>query len=165
MQLTLKYQFFYFLYFHSTLVFFAFLSEYKSNSRKIILSLKISKYQPGTKRWYFLNKKKFSSFLFCNLFHHLQVYPRILSTCVYVWPKQGTHASLITGCNFNGLEFLEFQNKSKYSSNIFHYQIYASSKMEIKNYDSFFKSALLLSGDIQLNSVPTSDTSFVCKEH
>ena len=78
-------------------------------------------------------------------------------------PKQGTHASLITGCNFNGLEFLEFQNKSISSSNIFHYQIYALSKMEIKNYDSFFKSALLLSGDIQLNSVPTSDTSFVCK--
>ena len=78
-------------------------------------------------------------------------------------PKQSTHASLITGCNFNGLEFLECQNKSKNSLNIFHYQIYASSKMEIKNYDSFFKSALLLSGDIQLNSVPTSDTSFVCK--
>ena len=47
--------------------------------------------------------------------------------------------------------------------NIFHYQIYASSEMEIKNYDSFFKSALLLSGHIQLNPVPTSDTSFVCK--
>ena len=76
-------------------------------------------------------------------------------------PKQGTHVSLITGCNFNGFEFLEFQNKSKNSSNIFHYQIYTSSKIEIKNYDSFFKSALLLSGDIQLNPVPTSDTSFV----
>ena len=36
--------------------------------------------------------------------------------------------------------------------------------MEIKNYDPFFKSALLLSGDIQLNSVPTFDTSFVCKK-
>ena len=78
-------------------------------------------------------------------------------------PKQSTHASLITGCNFNGLEFLECQNESKNSLNIFHYQIYASSKMEIKNYDFFFKPALLLSGDIQLNSVPTPDTSFVCK--
>ena len=35
--------------------------------------------------------------------------------------------------------------------------------MEIKNYGPFFKSALLLPGDIQLNPVPTSDTSFVCK--
>ena len=35
--------------------------------------------------------------------------------------------------------------------------------MEIKNYDLFFKFALLLSGDIQLNRVQTSDTSFVCK--
>ena len=78
-------------------------------------------------------------------------------------PKQGTHISLIAGCNFDRLEFLEFQNKSKNSLNIFHYQIYASSKMEIKNYDLFFQFALLLSGDIQLNPVQTSDTSFVCK--
>ena len=78
-------------------------------------------------------------------------------------PKQGTHISLIAGCNFDRLEFLEFQNKSKNSLNIFHYQIYASSKMEIKNYDLFFQFALLLSGDIQLNPVQISDTSFACK--
>ena len=35
--------------------------------------------------------------------------------------------------------------------NIFHYQIYALSKMKMKNCDSVFKFALLLSGDIQLN--------------
>ena len=78
-------------------------------------------------------------------------------------PKQGTHISLIAGYNFDGLEFLEFQNKPKNYLNIFHYQIYASSKMEIKNYDLFFQFALLLSGDIQLNPVQTSDTSFVYK--
>ena len=36
-------------------------------------------------------------------------------------------------------------------------------KWKLKIMALFFKSALLLSGDIQLNSVPTSDTSFVCK--
>ena len=35
--------------------------------------------------------------------------------------------------------------------------------MEIKNYESFLKFALLLSGDIQLNPGPTSDVCFVCK--
>ena len=35
--------------------------------------------------------------------------------------------------------------------------------MKIKNYDSFFKFALLLSGDIQLNPWPTSDACFVSK--
>ena len=35
--------------------------------------------------------------------------------------------------------------------------------MEIKNYDSFFKFALLLSGDIQSNIGSISDVCFVCK--
>ena len=35
--------------------------------------------------------------------------------------------------------------------------------MKIKNYDSFFKFALLISGDVQLNPGPTSDVCFVCK--
>ena len=46
---------------------------------------------------------------------------------------------------------------------MFHYQINAFSKMKIKNYDSFLKFALLLSGDIQLNPEPTSDVYFVSK--
>ena len=78
-------------------------------------------------------------------------------------PKEGIHVSSLTEYKFDGLEFLEFQNKSKNSLKIFHYQIYALSKMKIKNYDSFFSFALLLSGDIQLNPGPTSDVCFVCK--
>ena len=35
--------------------------------------------------------------------------------------------------------------------------------MEIKNFESFFKFALLLSGDIQGNTGSTSDVSSVCK--
>ena len=35
--------------------------------------------------------------------------------------------------------------------------------MKIRNYDSFFSFALLLSGDIQLNPGPTSDICFICK--
>ena len=35
--------------------------------------------------------------------------------------------------------------------------------MKMKNYDSFFKVALLLSGDIRLNPGPTFDVCFVCK--
>ena len=35
--------------------------------------------------------------------------------------------------------------------------------MKIKSHDSFFKFALLLSADIQLNPGPTSDVCFVCK--
>ena len=35
--------------------------------------------------------------------------------------------------------------------------------MKIKNYDSFCKCALLISGDIQLNPGPTTDVCFACK--
>ena len=72
-------------------------------------------------------------------------------------PKQGIHVPSLTEHKFGGLEFLEFQNKSKNFLNIFHYQIHALSK--IKNYGSFFKFALLLSGDIQLNP----GACFICK--
>ena len=75
-------------------------------------------------------------------------------------PEQGIHVSSLTEYKFDGLEFLEFQNKSKNSWDIFHYQIYALSKMKIKNDDSFFKFALLLPGNIQLNPGPTSDVCF-----
>ena len=34
--------------------------------------------------------------------------------------------------------------------------------MKVKNYNSFFNFALLLSGDIQLNPGPTPDVRFVC---
>ena len=77
-------------------------------------------------------------------------------------PKEGIHVSL-TEYKFGGLEFLQFQSKSKKSLNIFHYQIYAFSKMKIKNYGSLFNFALLLSDEIQLNPGPTSDICFVCK--
>ena len=36
--------------------------------------------------------------------------------------------------------------------------------MKIKNYDLFFKFALLLSGDIQLNPGAASGVCFVCKK-
>ena len=74
------------------------------------------------------------------------------------------HVSSLTEYTFGGLEFLEFQNKSKNSLKILHYQIYALSKMKTKNHESVFDNALLLSGNIQLNPGPTSDICFACKK-
>ena len=75
--------------------------------------------------------------------------------------KQGIHVSWLTEYKFNSSEFLEFQNESKNYLNIFHYQLEGFLKMKIKNYDSFFKLALLISGDIQSNPGPTYGVCFV----
>ena len=94
------------------------------------------------------------------MFHHLDGYPRVVLACKSE-PKQVIHISSLAEYNFDGLEFLEFQDKAESSLNIFHY--HALSKMKIKNYNSFLKFALFLSGDIQLNPGPSSDICFVCK--
>ena len=135
--------YFYLLIFYfvlTLLLFTLLLSECNSNDRKTILSLKRSKYRPLTKKISFLNKTKSYRFSFTTRF--------ILCKFIFVYyllayksePKQGIHVSSLTIYKFNGLDFLEFQTKSKNSLNIFHYQIYALSKMKIKNYDSFFLS-------------------------
>ena len=150
---------FYFVF--TPLLFTFLLSEYNSNNRKTILSLKRSKYQSRTKKRSFLNKTKSYHFSFttciiiCNfiLVYYLRAYKSET--------KQGIHVSSLAEYKFDGLEFLEFQNKSKNYLNIFLYQVYALSKMKIKIYDSFFKFVLLQSGDIQLNPGPTSDVCFV----
>ena len=64
------------------LLFTFFLSEYNNNNRKTKLSLEKSKYQRRTKRKSFSNKvKSHHSPCFIILFHHLEVYPFVLSTC------------------------------------------------------------------------------------
>ena len=152
---------FYFIF--TPLLFTFILSECKSNNRKTIISPKRSMYQPRTKKWSFLNKTESHHFSFTTSFiicRFILVFYLLAYTSE---PKETIYISSLTEYKFGGLEFLEFQNKSKNSLNIFHYQIYALSKMKIKNYDSFFSFALLLSGDIQLNPGPTSDVCFVCK--
>ena len=152
---------FYFVFTSLLLTFL--LSEYNSNNRKTILLIQRSKYQPRTKKRSCLNKTKSHHFSFTTCFiickfilvHYLLAYKSER--------KPGMHVSSLTEYKFDSLEFLEFQNKSKNSLNIFHFQIYALSKMKINNYHSFFKFALLLSGDIQLNPGPTSDVCFVAK--
>ena len=114
---------FYFVF--TQLLFTFLLSEYTSNNTKTILSRKRSKYQPRTKERSFLNKTKSHHFSFTTCF--------IICKFILVYyllkyksePKQGMHVSSLTEYRFDGLELLEFQNKSKNSLNIFHYQIYA----------------------------------------
>ena len=150
MHLAFIYQFFILF---SPLLFTFLLSENNSNNRKIVLSLKWSKYQPRTKKRSFLNKTRSHHFFLTTCFIICKFTLKHYLLAHKSKPKQGIHISLLTGYKFNGLEFIEFQNKSKNSLNICHYQIYALSKIKIKNYDSFLKFALLLSGDILLTYV------------
>ena len=124
-----------FFFFFTPLLFNSFLLECNSNNRKTVLSPKRSKYQSQTKKRSFLNKIKSYHFSFITCFIICKF---ILVYYLHVYksqPKPGIHKSSLTEYKFDGLEFLEFQNKSKNSLNIFHYQIYALSKMKIKNYD------------------------------
>ena len=145
--------------FHSTLVYFTFIS----NNRKTVLSPKKSKYQSRNKRRSFLNKTKSCHFSFTTCFIICKFGLVYYLLGYKSKPKQGIYVSSLTEYNFHALQFLEFQNKSKYLLNILHYEICALPKVEIKNYDSFFKFALLLSGDIRSNKGSTSDVCFVCK--
>ena len=114
---------FYFVF--TPLLFTLLLSEYNSNSRKTILLPKRSKYQPQTKRRSFLNKTKSHHFSFITCF--------IICKLILVYylfadksePKQRMQVSSLAEYNFDGMEFLEFQNKSKNYLNIFYYQIHA----------------------------------------
>ena len=114
----------YFLYpnflfwFYSTLVYFH-LIRIRQYNRKTILSLKRNKYQPQTKKKALLDKTKSHHFSFTTYFIICKF---ILVYYLLVYrsePKQGIH--VLTEYKFDGLEFLEFQNKSKISLNIFHY--------------------------------------------
>ena len=118
----------YFLYpnflfwFYSTLVYFH-LIRIRQYNRKTILSLKRNKYQPQTKKKALLDKTKSHHFSFTTCFIICKF---ILVYYLLVYrsePKQGIHVSSLTEYKFDGLEFLEFQNKSKISLNIFHYQL------------------------------------------
>ena len=55
-------------------------------------------------------------------------------------PKKGIQVSSLTEYEFDGLEFLEFQNKSNNYLNIFYYQIYA---LSVKNENYFIMTHVL----------------------
>ena len=114
-QLSSKYAPYFYIpifYFVFTPLLFTFLLlECNSNNRKTILSLKRSKYQPRTKKRFFLNKTKSHHFSFTTCFiicKFILVY--YLLACKSK-PKEVVHVSSLTEYKCDGLVFLEFQNK------------------------------------------------------
>ena len=64
--------------------------------------------------------------------------------------------------NFCSYEFLKVQNMWGESHHTLQYQLYTFSKLKAKNFSTFIRFAILLSGDIQVNPGPDSNLCDSC---
>ena len=132
-----------------------------SKNKKTIIVLKRQKYQPRNTEG-FIAKKKSQRF---NLTGWVITCKTILTYFLVAYKSEKNeilHSSSLIKQDFDSYEFTKVQNMLRESYNTLQHQLYTFSKRNTKHFNTFIRLAILLSGDIQVNSEPNSNLCDSC---
>ena len=132
-----------------------------SKNKKTIIVLKRQKHQPRNTKG-FITKKKSHRFDLTGWV----ITCKIILTYFLVVYKSGKneilHSSSLIKLDFDSYEFIKEQNIMRESHNTLQHQLYTFSKLKTKNFNTFIRFVILLSGDIQVNPGPNSNLCDSC---
>ena len=127
-----------------------------SKNIKTIIVVKRRKYQPRNTKGFIAKKKSHR----CNLPGWVITFKIILAyfLVAYKSEKNGTlHSCSLIKQDFDSYEFRKVQNMVKESHNTLQHQLCTFSNINTKNFHTFIRLTILLSGDIQVNTGPDSN--------